>query len=161
MSKKKGSPFLIEPIITILPDAKKSLGEFKFVARQVFPAEHIVSIEGEIAGTEVRIIEFVDNIEYTADAKNWSLDYPIEAVTRAKQAAAGRRRQWLGTIHSHPYLSTEEATVNLSLTDHISGHFHAESVSGIYTIQKTKSGRLWSPPISFFIPQGKLKVIFG
>lgn len=159
MSKRKmGSPFLTTPTVVLLPAALVSLGEFKFVARQSFPKEHIVSIEGRIEGTAVYIEEFVENIDYAGDdAGNW-LDYADDAITRAKQSAAGKGRQWLGTIHSHCY--EKDVTNGPSQTDHVSGHFSGESISAIYTIAQTKKiGRLWSPPIHWFVPQGQISVL--
>lgn len=153
-TRRKGSIFLIEPTIVILPNAAKGLGEFKFIARQEYPREHMASLEGFIEGSWVYIEDFIDNIEYT-QPDNFSLDYPSEAVTRAKQAAAGRQRRWLGTVHSHP-----EGIIEISETDHVSGHFFGETVSAIYAISKSKkNGRLYSPPLRWFVPQGRLKVV--
>lgn len=162
MPRKTGSPFIQSPTIIIEPAALKGLGEFKFLARDSFPREHLASLEGLLRDSKVYIEDFVHNVEYKADTKgNW-LDYADEAITRAKQAAAGRHRVWLGTIHSHPYGSAEDATVNLSPSDHISGHFHAEIISAIYTIKKSgKNNRLYSPPIRFFVPQGRISVVFS
>lgn len=158
MPRKKGSPFLTTPTVVILPAARASLGEFKFTARAEFPKEHIVSIEGRLDMPYVFIEEFIANIEYTAT--NRTIDYAAEAITRAKQAAAGRKRQWLGTIHSHPY-PPEFAMINdMSPTDHESGHFYAEVISAIYTIKKSgKNSRLYSPPIRYFVPAGRIEVI--
>jgi hypothetical protein len=163
MSKrKKGSQFLIEPTIVLLPDSRKSLGEFKFQARAAFPHEYLNSIEGWVEGVFVYIQQFVDNLEFDQGRgpNGPFIEIPDASITKAKQAAARRQHTWLGGIHSHPWrgrVTPDDATP--SVFDHETGHFHGETVSAIYSVTKTAKGRLYSPPIRWFIPQGRLKVV--
>lgn len=171
MPKRTGSPFLKQPTVVILPGAAKSLGEFKFQSREAWPNEYVYSIEGFVEDDWVYIEEFVDNLEFSqggAINKGSWLEIPEASITKAKQSAAAKRattqssgrRMWLGTIHSHPYKGARSKDdVNPSLTDHIDGHFQAETISAIYSVSKNKNGKLYSLPLHFFVPQGRIKVV--
>lgn len=133
---------------------KDAWSRFVRRAKAVFPREHAEAIWGEETVDSFRITDFIKMKLNKDKCNTTTIDYDDAELKRQKKLAEKAGKIFLGTIHTHPYASSDSSATT---TDHHEGAKDGERVMGVLNLYK-KDGR-FKEEIDWWVPQKKMEFV--
>lgn len=120
-------------------------------AKRAFPQEHAEAIWGEETVDSFRITDFAKLRTVTTTT---TIAYDDSEIKRQKWLAEKSGKLFLGTVHTHPYASSDSAA---SAFDHHEAAKDGERVMGVLVLYK-KNDR-FKEEVNWWIPQRRIEFV--
>lgn len=131
--------------------SEKAWAGFIRRAKRVFPNEYCEAIWGEQTVDSYRITDFKRITHEYANSKK--LDYSDTEIKRQKWLAQKAGKIFLGTVHTHPYSSSDSAASSL---DHHEASKDGEKIMGVVVLYKKKDSSRFTIEVDWWVPQSKI-----
>lgn len=123
-------------------------------AKTHFPSEHIEAIWGEETVDSYRITDF-KHIKLNG-SNTIAIDYDDTELKRQKWLAQKDNKVFLGTVHTHPYKSSDTAP---SEVDHHEGAKDGEKLMGVVVIYKKADSNRFVIQTDWWFPQKRIEFV--
>jgi proteasome lid subunit RPN8/RPN11 len=142
----------VVPVAIKVITSEKAWRDFVRRAKRVFPQEYINAIWGEETVDSFRVTDFIRMRLNTGSTK--TINYDDTELKRQKWLAEKAGKMLLGTVHTHPYASSDSAA---SAVDHHEAAKDGEKVMGVLVLYK-KDDR-FKEEVDWWIPQRKIDFV--